>query len=45
VISYHVMLDVPIPGGAPLWVSGVLPGRTHDVTAARELVRPQARPA
>jgi len=32
------------PGGIPLWVSDVLPGSTHDVTAARELVLPQARP-
>ena len=32
------------PGGVPLWVSDVLPGSTHDVTAARELVLPQARP-
>jgi len=24
--------------GEPLWVSNVLPGSTHDVTAARELV-------
>ena len=32
------------PGGVPLWVSEVLPGSTHDVTAARELVLPQARP-
>jgi len=32
------------PGGVPLWVSGVLPGSTHDLTAARELVLPQARP-
>jgi hypothetical protein len=28
----------------PLWVSDVLPGSTHDLTAARELVLPQARP-
>ena len=28
----------------PLWVSGALPGSTHDLTAARELVLPQARP-
>ncbi len=28
----------------PLWVSGTLPGSTHDLTAARELVLPQARP-
>jgi len=32
------------PGGVPLWVSGVLPGSTHDITAARELVLPVARP-
>lgn len=32
------------PGGVPLWVSDVLPGSTHDVTAARELVLPEARP-
>ena len=32
------------PRGIPLWVSGVLPGSTHDLTAARELVLPQARP-
>src|SRR5690242_2076613 len=32
------------PGGVPLWVSGVLPGSTRDLTAARELVLPQARP-
>jgi len=32
------------PGGVPLWVSGVLPGSTHDLTAAREHVLPQARP-
>jgi hypothetical protein len=32
------------PGGVPLWVSDVLPGSTHDVTAARELVLPGARP-
>ncbi len=24
------------PGGVPLWVSGVLSGSTHDLTAARE---------
>ncbi len=28
----------------PLWVSDVLPGSTHDLTAARELVLPEARP-
>jgi hypothetical protein len=32
------------PRGIPLWVSGVLPGSTHDLTAARELVLPGARP-
>jgi hypothetical protein len=32
------------PRGVPLWVSGVLPGSTHDLTAALELVLPQARP-
>jgi DDE superfamily endonuclease len=32
------------PGGVPLWVSGVRPGSIHDLTAARELVLPQARP-
>ncbi len=32
------------PGGVPLWVSDVLPGSTHDLTAARERVLPQARP-
>jgi hypothetical protein len=32
------------PGGVPLWVSDVLPGSTRDLTAARELVLPQARP-
>jgi DDE superfamily endonuclease len=26
------------PNGIPLWVSDVLPGSTHDLTAARELV-------
>jgi hypothetical protein len=31
------------PGGVPLRVSDVLPGSTHDLTAARELVLPQAR--
>jgi len=31
------------PGGVPLWVSDVLPGSTHDLTAARELVLPGAR--
>ena len=31
-------------GGVPLWMSDVLPGSTHDLTAARELVLPQARP-
>ena len=32
------------PGGVPLWVSDVRPGSTHDLTAARELVLPEARP-
>ena len=32
------------PGGVPLWVSDVLPGSTHDLTAARGLVLPGARP-
>jgi hypothetical protein len=32
------------PGGVPLWVSDVLPGSIHDLTAARELVLPQGRP-
>ncbi len=32
------------PRGIPLWVSDVLPGSTHDLTAARELVLPGARP-
>ena len=32
------------PRGMPLWVSGALPGSTLDLTAARELVLPQARP-
>jgi DDE superfamily endonuclease len=32
------------PGGVPLWVSDVLPGSTHDLTAARALVLPEARP-
>jgi hypothetical protein len=30
------------PGGVPLWVSDVLPGSTHDLTAARDLVLPEA---
>jgi DDE superfamily endonuclease len=30
--------------GVPLWVSDVLPGSTHDLTAAREHVLPQGRP-
>jgi hypothetical protein len=32
------------PRGVPLWISGVLPGGTHDITAARELVLPGLRP-
>jgi len=34
----------PPRAAVPLWISDVLPGSTHDVTAARELVLPQARP-
>src|SRR6185437_8167446 len=32
------------PSGIPLWLSGVLPGSTHDITAARRQVLPTARP-
>ena len=32
------------PGSVPLRVSDVLPGSTHDLTAARELVLPGTRP-
>ena len=32
------------PDGVPLWTSGVLPGSTHDITAARDLVLPALRP-
>jgi hypothetical protein len=32
------------PGGIPLWVSAVLPGGVHDITAARELVLAILRP-
>jgi hypothetical protein len=32
------------PSGVPLRVSGALPGSTHDITAARQLVLPEARP-
>jgi DDE superfamily endonuclease len=32
------------PRGVPLWVSDVVPGSVHDLTAARDLVLPQARP-
>jgi len=32
------------PSGIPLWVSEALPGSTHDITAARQLVLPEARP-
>ena len=38
------MQALAAPGGVPLWVSDVLPGSTHDLTAARELVLPRARP-
>jgi hypothetical protein len=31
------------PSGVPLWVSGVLPGGAHDITAAREHVLPGLR--
>ena len=33
------------PRGVPLWVSDVLPGSTHDLTAARELSCPGPSPA
>ena len=32
------------PSGIPLWVSAVLPGGVHDITAARELVLAIVRP-
>jgi hypothetical protein len=32
------------PRGVPVWVSDVLPGSTHDLTAAREHVLPGLRP-
>jgi hypothetical protein len=32
------------PPGIPLWTSGVRPGSTDDITAARELVLPGPRP-
>jgi hypothetical protein len=32
------------PSGIPLWVSAALPGSTHDITAARQLVLPEAAP-
>lgn len=32
------------PDGTPLWTSDVLPGSTHDITAAREQVLPGLRP-
>ena len=38
------MQALAAPRGVPLWVSGALPGSTHDLTAARELVLPEARP-
>ena len=38
------MQALAAPGGVPVWASDVLPGSTHDLTAARELVLPQARP-
>jgi hypothetical protein len=33
------------PGSIPLWVSAVLPGGVHDITAARELVLAILRPS
>ena len=33
------------PGGIPLWVSPVLPGGTHDITAARVHVLAVLRPS
>ena len=38
------VLGLAAPRGVPLWVSDVLPGSTYDLTAARELVLPQASP-
>ncbi len=32
------------PDGWPLWTSAVVPGSTHDLTAARELVLPALYP-
>jgi hypothetical protein len=32
------------PGGVPLWISDVLPGSTHDITAARKHVLPGLGP-
>jgi hypothetical protein len=32
------------PRGIPLWVSDVLPGGVHDLTAAREHLLPVLRP-
>ena len=39
--SVQVLTD---PTGFPLWISGVRPGSTHDLTAARELVLPALYP-
>ncbi len=39
--SVQVLAD---PAGYPLWVSAVVPGSTHDLTAARELVLPALYP-
>jgi DDE superfamily endonuclease len=39
--SVQVLTD---PTGFPLWISGVRPGSTHDLTAARELVLPTLYP-
>jgi hypothetical protein len=34
---------VMYPGGLPLWISGVLPGKVHDLAAARENTLPMLR--
>ena len=39
--SVQVLTD---PTGFPLWISGVRPGSTHDLTAAREMVLPTLYP-
>ena len=35
---------IAVPGGWPIWTSAVVPGSTHDLTAARELVLPALYP-